>query len=142
MGLIPAERIPHNGVATIRIWQANIGKTIIAHVPIRDGQVQETGDFELDGVTLPLPKWPWSSWIPPMKARTALPCFPPAMWCDELDVPGVGRLRHHDQCRHSDHLRCRRAGLYRLRTAGCHQQRWPRAGQLRAIRAHGALRWA
>ena len=53
MGLIDAARIPQSGMATIRIWQANIGKTIVAHVPITDGQVQETGDFELDGVTFP-----------------------------------------------------------------------------------------
>ena len=53
MGLIDASRIPHNGIATIRIWQANIAKTIVAHMPITDGQVQETGDFELDGVTFP-----------------------------------------------------------------------------------------
>ena len=53
MGLIDAARIPHNGMVTLRIWQANIGKTIVAHVPITDGQVQETGDFELDGVTFP-----------------------------------------------------------------------------------------
>ena len=51
MGLIDASRIPHNGLATVRIWQANIAKTIVAHVPITEGQVQETGDFELDGVT-------------------------------------------------------------------------------------------
>ena len=51
MGLIDAARIPQNGIATLRIWQANISKTIVAHVPITDGQVQETGDFELDGVT-------------------------------------------------------------------------------------------
>ena len=51
MGLIDASQIPKNGMATVRIWQSNIGKTIVAHVPITDGQVQETGDFELDGVT-------------------------------------------------------------------------------------------
>ena len=50
MGLIDASRIPRDGMATLRIWQANIGKTIVAHVPIKDGQVQETGGFELDGV--------------------------------------------------------------------------------------------
>ena len=53
MGLIDPRRLPDNGWATIRIWQANIGKTIIARVPMTDGQVQETGDFELDGVTFP-----------------------------------------------------------------------------------------
>ncbi|MGD7413196.1 PrpF domain-containing protein, partial [Ralstonia pseudosolanacearum] len=52
-GLVDAGRIPHNGVATVRIWQANISKTIVAHVPIAHGAVQETGDFELDGVTFP-----------------------------------------------------------------------------------------
>ena len=52
-GLVDASRIPHNGVATVRIWQANIGKTIVAQVPITNGQVQETGDFALDGVTFP-----------------------------------------------------------------------------------------
>ena len=52
-GLVDAARVPHNGVAVVRVWQANIGKTIIARVPITDGAVQETGDFELDGVTFP-----------------------------------------------------------------------------------------
>src|SRR5215217_803547 len=52
-GLVDPARIPHNGVAVVRVWQANIGKTIIAHVPITDGAVQETGDFELDGVSFP-----------------------------------------------------------------------------------------
>jgi 2-methylaconitate cis-trans-isomerase PrpF len=52
-GLVDAGRVPRDGVATVRIWQANIGKTIIAHVPMTDGAVQETGDFELDGVTFP-----------------------------------------------------------------------------------------
>ncbi|NLB13107.1 MAG: putative methylaconitate Delta-isomerase PrpF, partial [Gammaproteobacteria bacterium] len=41
---------PENGICTVRIWQANIGKTIIAHVQVTDGRVQETGDFALDGV--------------------------------------------------------------------------------------------
>ena len=52
-GLMDAELIPYNGVVAVRIWQANISKTIIAHVPITDGEVQETGNFELDGVTFP-----------------------------------------------------------------------------------------
>ncbi|MDE2430072.1 MAG: putative methylaconitate Delta-isomerase PrpF, partial [Burkholderiales bacterium] len=52
-GLVDASRVPYNGVAVVRIWQANISKTIIAHVPITNGEVQETGDFELDGVTFP-----------------------------------------------------------------------------------------
>ena len=53
MGLIDADRIPDNGVCEVRIWQQNIKKTIIAYIPIQDGQVVETGNFELDGVTFP-----------------------------------------------------------------------------------------
>ena len=69
-GLIDPARVPKNGIATVRIWQANIQKTIISHVHVTDGQVQETGDFELDGVTfraaagaLPLPRAPTSTGI-------------------------------------------------------------------------------
>lgn len=76
MGLIDAARIPHNGVLSIRIWQANIGKTIVAHVPITDGQVQETGDFELDGVTF-------------AAAEVALEFIDPA---DEGDAEGGGAM--------------------------------------------------
>jgi hypothetical protein len=52
-GLVDTARVPEDGVVTVRIWQANIGKTIVAQVPVAGGQVQETGDFELDGVTFP-----------------------------------------------------------------------------------------
>ena len=52
-GIIDAARLPRDGVVAVRVWQANIGKTIVVHVPVRDGEVQETGDFELDGVTFP-----------------------------------------------------------------------------------------
>ena len=52
-GLLDAQRVPMDGICTVRIWQANIGKTIVAQVPMASGQVQETGDFELDGVTFP-----------------------------------------------------------------------------------------
>ncbi len=52
-GLVAKDRIPENGIAVVRIWQVNIQKTIVAHVPITNGDVQETGDFELDGVTFP-----------------------------------------------------------------------------------------
>ena len=78
-GLIDPSRVPRDGLCTVRIWQANIGKTIIAHVPMRDGEVQETGDFELDGVTFPLPRSSWSSSIRPMTAMRAR-CSRPATW--------------------------------------------------------------
>ncbi|MGE8443172.1 MAG: 2-methylaconitate cis-trans isomerase PrpF [Comamonas testosteroni] len=92
MGLIPAERIPHNGVATIRIWQANIGKTIINHVQIRDGQVQETGDFELDGVTFAAAEVALEFLDPADEGEDGGAMFPTGNVSDELDVPGVGRF--------------------------------------------------
>ena len=78
-GLVDPARVPRDGIATIRIWQANIGKTIIAHVPMTNGEVQETGDFELDGVTFPPPSCSWNSWTRPRTA-TAARCSPPASW--------------------------------------------------------------
>lgn len=87
MGLIDPERIPQNGVAEIRIWQKNIRKTIIAHVPIADGQVQETGDFELDGVTFPAAEIQLD-FVAPVDATEAL--FPTGYLIDELTVPNVG----------------------------------------------------
>ena len=66
-------------MAVVRIWQANIQKTIIAHVPVSNGQVQETGDFELDGVTFPA-EIVLSSWTRPTTAKTAVRCSPPATW--------------------------------------------------------------
>jgi len=89
-GLVDAQRIPQNGIATIRIWQANIGKTIIAHVPISDGQVQETGDFELDGVTFPAAEIVLE-FLDPAEGEGSL--FPTGQVVDDLDVPGVGRFR-------------------------------------------------
>jgi probable AcnD-accessory protein PrpF len=83
-GLVDASRIPKNGVATVRIWQANIGKTIIAHVPITDGRVQETGDFELDGVTFPAAEVP-VDFMDPADGEGAL--FPTGNRIDELELP-------------------------------------------------------
>ena len=86
-GLVDADRIPRNGTAVVRIWQANIGKSIVAHVPITDGQVQETGDFELDGVTFPAAEVQ-IEFIDPADSGGAI--FPTGNLIDELDVPGVG----------------------------------------------------
>jgi probable AcnD-accessory protein PrpF len=93
-GLIDASRIPENGIATIRIWQANIGKTIIAHVPITNGQVQETGDFELDGVTFPAAEVQLEFMDPAAEEEGAGgSMFPTGNLIDELDVPGIGVLK-------------------------------------------------
>ena len=86
-GLVPADRIPENGTAVVRIWQVNIQKTIIAHVPITNGEVQETGDFELDGVTFPAAEVP-IEFLDPADGEGAM--FPTGNVVDELEVPGVG----------------------------------------------------
>ena len=92
-GLVDAARIPRNGIATIRIWQANIGKTIIAHVPMSEGDVQETGDFELDGVTFPAAEVQLEFLDPAADEDGAGgSMFPTGNLVDELDVPGVGSL--------------------------------------------------
>lgn len=89
-GLVEARRIPQNGIAIVRIWQANISKTIIAHVPITDGLVQETGDFELDGVTFPAAEVQ-VEFMDPADGDGAM--FPTGNLVDDLEVPGVGTLK-------------------------------------------------
>ncbi len=93
-GLIDPARIPQNGICTVRIWQANIGKTIIAQVPITNGQVQETGDFELDGVTFPAAEIVLEFLDPGDEGEGEVGAlFPTGRLIDELEVPGIGRLR-------------------------------------------------
>jgi 2-methylaconitate isomerase len=92
-GLIDPDRVPHNGIAVVRIWQANIKKTIISHVPIKNGLVQETGDFELDGVTFPAAEVKLEFLDPAAEEKGAGGAmFPTGNVVDELDVPGVGKL--------------------------------------------------
>ena len=92
-GLVDTARIPRNGTAVVRIWQANIGKTIIAHVPITDGAVQETGDFELDGVTFPAAEVQLEFLDPAADEEGAGgSMFPTGNLVDDLEVPGVGIL--------------------------------------------------
>ena len=88
-GLVDPDRIPDNGFATVRIWQVNIQKTIIAHIPISNGEVQETGDFELDGVTFPAAEVQ-VEFLNPVDASEAM--FPTGQLVDTLDVPGIGRF--------------------------------------------------
>lgn len=93
-GLVDAERIPQNGVAVVRIWQANIGKTIIAHVPMTNGAVQETGDFELDGVTFPAAEVQLEFMDPAAEEEGAGgSMFPTGNLVDDLEVPGVGTFQ-------------------------------------------------
>ena len=89
-GMLPQERIPENGFVDVKIWQANIGKTIINRVPITRGQVQETGDFELDGVTFPAAEIAVDFMDPADDEGSAM--FPTGNLVDSLDVPGEGSL--------------------------------------------------
>lgn len=89
-GLVAPARIPENGVVEVRIWQVNIQKTIVSQVPIVNGEVQETGDFELDGVTFPAAEIP-VAFMDPADGEGAI--FPTGHLIDDLDVPGVGMLK-------------------------------------------------
>ena len=89
-GLVDADRVIQNGITTVRIWQANINKTIIAKVPMTNGMVQETGDFELDGVTFPAAEVQ-VEFISPVDAGDAM--FPTGNLIDDLEVPGVGTFK-------------------------------------------------
>ncbi len=91
-GLVDASRIPKDGIATVRIWQANIKKTIIAYIPITDGNVQETGDFELDGVTFPAAEVVLD-FMNPADDDAGGSMFPTGQVVDDLEVPGVGTLK-------------------------------------------------
>ena len=93
MGLIDPAQIPPNGSCTVRIWQANIGKTIVAHVPIAGGQVQESGDFELDGVTFPAAEVPIEFLDPADEGEDGGAMFPTGNLVDDLDVPDVGSFK-------------------------------------------------
>lgn len=91
-GLVDPARIPENGVCVVRIWQANIHKTIIAHVPVTNGQVQETGDFELDGVTFPAAEIVLEFMDPSDDGEDGS-MFPTGNLIDDLEVPGIGTLK-------------------------------------------------
>mgnify|MGYP005989748083 FL=1 len=89
-GLVDADRIPENGICEVRIWQKNISKTIIAHVPITNGEVQETGDFELDGVTFPAAEVQ-VDFVAPVDPSEAM--FPTGNLVDDLVVPNIGTFK-------------------------------------------------
>ena len=89
-GMVDPALIPDNGIATVRIWQANIGKTIIAHVPITNGEVQETGEFALDGVTFPAAEVQLEFMDPAAEEGEGGSMFPTGNLIDDLEVPGLG----------------------------------------------------
>ena len=92
-GLVDPARIPENGTCVVRIWQANIQKTIISHVPISNGQVQETGDFELDGVTFPAAEIVLEFLDPSDDGEEGGSMFPTGNLVDDLEVPGIGTFK-------------------------------------------------
>jgi probable AcnD-accessory protein PrpF len=93
-GLVDAARIPQDGMAVVRVWQANIGKTIIAHIPISNGEVQESGGFELDGVTFPAAEVMLEFMDPAAEEEGGGgSMFPTGQLVDELEVPGVGTMK-------------------------------------------------
>jgi len=93
-GLVDRQRVPDDGIAVVRIWQANIGKTIIAHVPMSGGAVQETGDFELDGVTFPAAEVRIEFLDPADEGEgEGGSMFPTGNLVDDLEVPGVGTFK-------------------------------------------------
>jgi 2-methylaconitate isomerase len=93
-GLVDSARVPRDGTAIVRIWQANIGKTIVAHVPMTDGAVQETGNFELDGVTFPAAEVALEFMDPAAdEDGVGGAMFPTGHLIDDLDVPGIGTLK-------------------------------------------------
>ena len=92
-GLVDPARIPDNGTCVVRIWQANIQKTIIAHVPVTGGQVQETGDFELDGVTFPAAEILLEFLDPSDDGEEGGSMFPTGNLVDDLEVPGIGTFK-------------------------------------------------
>ncbi|WP_341219577.1 2-methylaconitate cis-trans isomerase PrpF [uncultured Pseudoalteromonas sp.] len=89
-GLVDKNRVPDNGIAIVRVWQANIKKSILVHVPMTNGEVQETGDFELDGVTFPAAEVKLE-FVDPADGDGAL--FPTGNVVDDLEVPDVGSLK-------------------------------------------------
>lgn len=92
-GLVDPARVPQNGTCVVRIWQANINKTIIAHVPVTNGQVQETGDFELDGVTFPAAEIVLEFMDPSDDGEEGGSMFPSGNLVDDLEVPGIGTFK-------------------------------------------------
>ena len=93
-GLLEPSRVQRDGVTVVRVWQANIGKTIVAHVPMTNGEVQETGDFELDGVTFPAAEVQLEFMDPAADEEGAAgSMFPTGRLIDDLEVPGIGTIK-------------------------------------------------
>jgi probable AcnD-accessory protein PrpF len=143
-GFIDPARVPRDGFCTVRIWQANIGKTIIAHVPVSDGQVQETGDFELDGVTFPAAEIQLEFLDPADEGdgEGGGAMFPTGNLVDELQVPGVGTFRTTliNAGVPTIFVEATALGYDGTELQGAINEDKAALAKLEAIRAHGAVR--
>ena len=143
-GLVDPARVPHDGICTMRIWQANIGKTIIAHVPVVDGQVQETGDFELDGVTFPAAEIQLEFLDPADEGDGdgGGAMFPTGNPFDELEVPGVGTFKATliNAGVPTIFVAAAELGYDGTELQGAINEDRTALAKLEAIRAHGAVR--
>jgi len=144
MGLIEPGRIPQHGRVMVRIWQANIGKTIVAHVPITHGEVQETGDFELDGVTFPAAEIQLEFLDPAAEEQDGVggDIFPTGHPLETLEVPGVGSLSATliDAGIPTIFIRADEVGLKGTERQDDINNSPERLAMFEAIRAHGALK--
>jgi probable AcnD-accessory protein PrpF len=141
-GLIDADRVPRDGYCTVRIWQANIGKTIVAHVPMTDGEVQETGDFELDGVTFPAAEIALEFVDPSDDGEGGGAMFPTGNLVDTLDVPGVGTFEATliNAGIPTIFLNAQDLGYTGSELQGAINEDRAALAKFEAIRAHGAVR--
>lgn len=142
MGLINAARLPRDGHATVRIWQANTAKTILAHVPIANGQVQETGDFELDGVAFPAAEVALEFLDPADEGKDGAAMFPTGNVVDMLKVPGMGPLAATliNAGIPTIFLNAQDLGCTGTERQGDINEDQAALARFEAIRAHGALR--
>ena len=141
-GLIDPARVPADGVAIVRIWQANIGKTIIAHVPMADGFVQETGDFELDGVTFPAAEVRLEFMDPAEDGDDGGSMFPTGNVVDDLEVPGIGTFKATmiNAGIPTIFLEAEALGYTGAELQGAINDEAQALARFETIRAHGALR--
>ncbi len=141
-GLIDPAKVPRDGLCTVRIWQANIGKTIVAHVPITDGAVQETGDFELDGVTFPAAEVQLEFLDPADDGENGGAMFPTGHVVDTLEVPGVGSFQATliNAGIPTIFLDAAALGYTGSELQGAINEDAAALARLETIRAHGALR--
>jgi 2-methylaconitate isomerase len=141
-GLIEKSRLPKDGVFPVKVWQANIGKTIICHVPIQSGAVQETGDFELDGVTFPAAEIVLEFMDPADESEAGGAMFPTGNLVDELVVPGIGTLKATmiNVGIPTVFVEAEAIGYTGTELQGAINDDAPALARLETLRAHGALR--